>query len=106
MGDPQCKDRLSTAPGLTQWSALSMLPINTRNWPLRVLAFAPLLVLSLAASAQEVVSLALPRGATIKYLALQPGGPQGGVRPPAAAVVLLAGGNGILGLTPEGSISN
>ena len=73
---------------------------------LRALAITPLLVLSLQASAQEVVPIPLPRGATIRYLALQPGGPQGGARPPAAAVVLLAGGNGILGLAPDGSITN
>ena len=69
---------------------------------LRALAIAPLLVLPPAASAQQVETVMLPRGATIRYLALQPGGP----RPTAAAVVLLAGGNGILGLADDGSITN
>ena len=69
---------------------------------LRALAITPLLLVSLAASAQPVETVRLLRGATIRYLALQPGGP----RPTAAAVVLLAGGNGILGLADDGSINN
>ena len=69
----------------------------------RALATAPLLAASLAhsASAQAVVTIPTRPGVTISYLALQSAGP----RPPIAAVVLLAGGNGALGLAADGSIT-
>src|SRR5262245_29132859 len=61
-----------------------------------------------ASSAQEVVTIENVRpGVSIKYLFL----PAEGIRLPAAAVVLLPGGNGVLGLTvgnpiPTGLIEN
>ncbi len=61
------------------------------------LLFAPTLA-SLALA--EVVSVEVRPGATMRYLAISPGGQ------PRAAVILLAGGNGALRLSPSGSIGS
>jgi hypothetical protein len=73
-------------------------------------SIAPFFVLSLAFSAlaqpaqeklkEEVVTLEVRPGVTMKYLGVAAGGP------PKAAVILLAGGNGALQLTPSGSMGD
>jgi hypothetical protein len=75
--------------------------MSAANHTFRAVALAALLALSqvLPARAQEVVTVTTLRGATIKYLALAPSGPA------AAAVILLAGGNGALGLDATGTIT-
>jgi len=65
----------------------------------------PLFALALAAPAHaqsksEVVNVEVRPGVTMRYLALSPGAP------PKAAVILLAGGNNVLKLSPSGSIGN
>jgi hypothetical protein len=63
------------------------------------IALALLLITSLATAASvEVVTVEVRPGVTMHYLAIAPDGP------PRAAVILLAGGNGVLRLTPSGSI--
>jgi len=61
------------------------------------LLFAPTLALSAPA---EVVNVEVRPGATMRYLAVTPGGQ------PRAGVILFAGGNGALRLSPSGSIGN
>src|SRR5262245_23972086 len=89
--------------GLQQMKPASRSRMLPKILARRALATAPLLAASLAhsASAQQVVTIPTRPGVTISYLLLQPGGP----RPPTAAVVLLAGGNGALGLAADGSIT-
>lgn len=66
---------------------------------LPAITIAFVLVASLATAAPaEVVSVEVRRGVAMRYLAIAPDGP------PAAAVILLAGGNGVLRLSPSGSI--
>ena len=68
-------------------------------------AIAPLLVLAFASPAfaqikTEVVTVEVRPGATLRYLGLHPGGK------PRAAVILLAGGNGVLKLSPSGAFGS
>jgi hypothetical protein len=71
------------------------------RWYFSTIAIVLLFGSSLALSAPaEVVNVELRPGATTRYLAIAPDGP------PRAAVILLAGGNGVLRLSPSGSMGD
>jgi hypothetical protein len=82
---------------------------EANKMPARILAVALVLFLASAAAPPRAETIVRPpppvevevrRGVTVKYLALSPKGV------PRDAVVLFAGGNGLLNLQPNGSIGN